>query len=89
MIESSRPGQRGLCKRVRTFSQPETCFPILCASSQREGGPKTPFAGIQNMVSRMILPVDLSFQEPLCCSGQLKEMGSGCRSSFLLCFNES
>ncbi len=25
----------------------------------------------------MILPVDLSFQEPLCCSGQLKEIAPG------------
>ena len=25
----------------------------------------------------MILPVDLSFQEPLCCSGQLNEMAPG------------
>ena len=29
----------------------------------------------------MILPVDLSFQEPLCCNGQLKEMAPGCRQS--------
>jgi hypothetical protein len=29
----------------------------------------------------MILPVDLSFQEPLCCRGQLKEMAPDCGQS--------
>ena len=33
------------------------------------------------MVSRITLPVILSFHEPLCCSGQLKEIAPGCLQS--------
>jgi len=36
-------------KATYSFSQPGTYFPVLRATSQREGDPKTPYARIQNL----------------------------------------
>jgi hypothetical protein len=36
-------------KAAYSFSQPGTYFPVLRATSQREGDPKTPYARIQNL----------------------------------------
>ncbi|HLG56214.1 MAG TPA: hypothetical protein VI485_12845 [Vicinamibacterales bacterium] len=35
-------------KTTYAFSKPGTYFPVLRATSQREGDPKTPYARIQN-----------------------------------------
>ena len=36
-------------KVTHAYSQPGTYFPVLRATSQREGDPKTPFGRIQNL----------------------------------------
>lgn len=42
-------GANASVKATHTYAKPGTYFPVLRASSQREGDPKTEFAGVQNL----------------------------------------
>lgn len=47
--ELCHPKQTVVLKATYTFSEPGTYFPVLRATSQREGDPDTPWARIENL----------------------------------------